>query len=124
MGTILSASCPCGFQDPYVPFGGVMSNFRTSCLVPAHQAASRRLTSVDVLAPDQPDGHPDDIELLAQIFQPPTTPHRGSGPSPEGPQDWDWRLPDGRSVRVTATGNRCPACWQTTLTFRLAYLVD
>jgi hypothetical protein len=124
MGMVLAASCPCGFEDPYVPFGGVMLNFQTSCSAPARCGHCHRLTSVDVLSPESAPCHPDDVELLAQIFEPATTPPRGSGPSPEGPQHWDWRLPDDRTVRVSATGNRCPACGQPTLTFRVGYMID
>ena len=47
MGNILKPTCPCGTTFEKIHFGGVKSNFRTVCDVPAIEKASGAFTVVN-----------------------------------------------------------------------------
>ena len=48
-GTILKASCPCGYRLNNIYAGGGFANFRTVCAVPAHCATCKTMEIVNWL---------------------------------------------------------------------------
>lgn len=51
-GTILKASCPCGFHVDNIMAGGGMANFKTLCAAPAYCAACKKLEILNYLDDD------------------------------------------------------------------------
>jgi len=51
-GTILKASCPCGFHADNIMAGGGMANFKALCAAPAYCAACKKLEILNYLDDD------------------------------------------------------------------------
>ena len=47
MGNLLKAKCACGAEYNNIPFGGVKSNFKTVCLIPAIHKETGKLEVVN-----------------------------------------------------------------------------
>ena len=108
-GTMVAASCPCGYAAARLPLFGGFANYRSVCLFPAICQERRELVLINLLAPrERPKNCPHGPLLsLADPGMAPTG----------GPVAADWNIPGKGPVRLFADGYPCPRCGKRTLTF-------
>lgn len=110
-GTIVTASCPCGYSKTVSLFGG-RRNFKTVCMFPALDKAKHDITLYNVF--DYPDaenspGPPGLISYASPRLM------------PEHPSEAVafWRIQSlGKTVTLYKGGYVCPRCGRRTMTFR------
>ena len=110
-GTIVSASCPCGYSKKLSLFGG-RRNFKTVCLFPALDTTKHDIALYNVFEyPDteQSPGPPGLISYASPRLM------------PEHPSEAVafWRIQSlGKTLTLYQGGYVCPRCGQRTMTFR------
>jgi len=112
-GTIVSASCPCGYVKKGLPLFGGRSNFMTVCRFPALCKATGELTLVNVLDPkaaprDCPSGD------IVSYENPVMRKADGGGPITF------WKIPGkDRVLHLFAEPYLCPRCLKYSLRFQV-----
>lgn len=112
VGTMIAASCPCGYENDELAVGGGMLTFMEHCAAPALCTSCHEVVTIDLMDRDATcpncDGPPtpyDDPSLRGAV-------------AAAGGAAVAWNLPDGRSFELDHEGAyTCPRCLQTTLSF-------
>ena len=121
MGTFLAAHCDCGYTQPVLAFGEGMAGFTEHCRVPARCDPCREVVLVDYLdanAPSFPCRACGEQLVLYAEFRP------GRSSDATGPtKGMTWAVPGGHLVLPTS-GNRCPRCGESTLSFKPTGMFD
>jgi len=112
-GTILKASCPCGFHMDSIMAGGGKANFRTFCAAPAYCAADKTMKILNYLE-DAPSCGPDGGKPV--FYNDPSLQERlPAGAQPKIVFSWNT---DKKGVFVLPDVNYlCPRCGKMTLRF-------
>lgn len=112
-GTIVSASCPCGYVNAGMFLFGGKSNFRTVCYFPAWCKATGALVRVNVLDPKAASPGCPSGEVIP--YENPMM-RAGQGGEPIA----FWRIPGrDRTLLLFADAYLCPRCHKHTLRFRV-----
>jgi hypothetical protein len=126
MGTLLAAVCECGYSQPRLAFGEGWAGFQEHCRVPARCDACREVVLVDYLGGRIPDAGAVDRDsftcpscagrvVVCAEFRP--------DPPPAQPGGMTWKVPGGQLILPTS-GNLCPACGSSTLSFETTGMFD
>ena len=110
-GTIVSASCPCGYSKKLSLFGG-RRNFKTVCLFPALDTTTHDIALYNVFE------YPDTEKSLGP---PGLISYASPRLMPEHPSEAIafWRIQSlGKTLTLYQGGYVCPRCGQRTMTFR------
>ncbi|WP_043601187.1 hypothetical protein [Solidesulfovibrio magneticus] len=112
-GTIIAASCPCGYAVKGLPLFGGNSNFKTVCNFPALCKATGRLTLVNALDPTAPPKDCPSGEVVS--YESPIM-RKADGGEPIA----TWRVP-GKDMVLSLFAGRylCPRCLKYSLRFQV-----
>lgn len=116
-GTIVKASCPCGYSKTMPLFGG-MRNFKTVCKFPALDSAKADITLYNVY--DYPDleTNPETTGLVSYAAKELMPEHPG-----EPVASWNIRLLN-KTLILYRGGYVCPRCGKRTLIFESVGFFD
>jgi hypothetical protein len=113
MGSILSASCPCGFEARNLFVGAGRTDFETSCSMPALCSSCHRLVLCNTLAKRARCGRCKRAVSFYTDASMHGAPKRNSTPV------FEWHLDDGDLV-LPNSAYRCPACDAMKMRFAFA----
>lgn len=99
MGTILKASCPCGYKTRELYYGAGRVNYRQVCNVPALRNGSSKVEMINI---KKKMLYPDYVLYSENIL----SGHPNTS-----------RTIDFFPIKICAEGNLCPACKDNTLSF-------
>ena len=112
-GTLVTASCPCGYVQKGLPLFGGKANFKTSCSFPALCKATGEMTLINVLDPAKRPKNCPTGEIVS--YEDPLM-WRPDGGEPIVL----WRIPGTDRVLPLFSGYYyCPRCHKLTLRFRV-----
>jgi len=110
-GTIVSASCPCGYSKTLPLFGG-RGNFKTACMFPALDKAKHDIALCNVFEYPDIENSPAPPGLIS---------YASPNLMPEHPSEAVafWRIQSlGKTLTLYQGGYVCPRCEKRTMTFR------
>lgn len=114
MGTMVNASCDCGYSSR-LSLGGGRTTFETNCWFPVYCRACRMLEEANLLA--QPITCP---SCGASDVVPYDAPELIGTPGGEEVFSWNMTARLGRTLHLTDGRYLCPACQTTQLQFQYA----
>lgn len=115
MGSILKASCPCGFASGEFPAGGGMRNFRTFCAAPAICLTCRKFLVVNLLDKEHPCPH---CKSAVTVYDDSSVQAEPKGPQQQEGAVFSWNLDDRGQFRLPMSKYLCPKCGGKTMTFQ------
>jgi hypothetical protein len=119
-GTILKASCPCGFHQEDIMAGGGMANFKTFCAAPAYCAACKTMEILNWL-----EASPRCITCQAKpvFYNDPSLQEKlDAGAKPR--TVFSWNTSKKGSFVLPDVNYLCPRCGKVTLRFTVTGMWD
>lgn len=114
-GTILKASCPCGFKMEGIFAGGGMSNFKTFCAAPAYCEGCKKMEVLNWLD-DAPVCHACAGKVI--FYNDPALQEK----TPAGSKPnlvFSWNTDKKGAFNLPDVNYRCPQCGKMTLRFEM-----
>jgi hypothetical protein len=111
-GSILKASCPCGYKTELM-VGGGMANFRTFCAAPAYCAGSKKLELLNYLDDDPKCASGTGKPVFYNDPSLQEKPPAGTTPGIV----FSWNLDKKGTFLLPDVGYLCPQCGKKTMRF-------
>ena len=110
MGSLLRASCPCGYTSPTIPAGGGFATFQTICAVPALCPTCKEVVGVNAMNPERACPKCGEAVILCGGLEPLAAKHDRVV--------FNWNVAPLGTYVLDDRAYRCPKCGEVKMTFR------